>query len=166
MVRDFAIIHCMWRFRWLIMENPSIKWMIWGYPYDLGNLHVTEVVYWPWPPWKPWSVSLGVILADRGCTASEETGGDWTEGGDTTFCPKKAMEKGGKTGKCCWLEHVVWIFSGVIDTIIGIYKKTSQWEYKSMRQGGMICDSAISRGTEWWRTGISWLGIKAAILWV
>ena len=24
---------------WFIMENPNLKWMIWGYPYDLGNLH-------------------------------------------------------------------------------------------------------------------------------
>ena len=22
------------------MENPSLKWMIWGYPYDSGNHHM------------------------------------------------------------------------------------------------------------------------------
>ena len=31
-------------YRWMVdfMENPKIKWMmIWGYPYDLGNLYVS-----------------------------------------------------------------------------------------------------------------------------
>ena len=24
---------------WLMMENPNRKWMTWGYPHDLGNVH-------------------------------------------------------------------------------------------------------------------------------
>jgi hypothetical protein len=28
---------------WFIMENP-IKWMIWGYPHDLGSLHMCGIV--------------------------------------------------------------------------------------------------------------------------
>jgi hypothetical protein len=27
---------------WLIRENPILKWMIWGYPRDLGNLHIAK----------------------------------------------------------------------------------------------------------------------------
>jgi len=27
--------------RWFLMENPNKKWMMWRYPYDLGNLHIT-----------------------------------------------------------------------------------------------------------------------------
>ena len=25
------------------MENPTFKWMIWGYPHDLGNLHMGKM---------------------------------------------------------------------------------------------------------------------------
>ena len=27
---------------WFIMKNPTIKRMIWGYPHDLGNLHIQK----------------------------------------------------------------------------------------------------------------------------
>ena len=34
---------------WFIMENPNLKWMIWGYPHDLGNLEKMEVCPWENP---------------------------------------------------------------------------------------------------------------------
>ena len=33
-----------------IMENNLLKWMIWGYPHDLGNIHMDKchenMVFW------------------------------------------------------------------------------------------------------------------------
>ena len=32
---------------WFIRENPIYKWMMtWGYPHDLGNLHINWSVVW------------------------------------------------------------------------------------------------------------------------
>ena len=31
---------------WFIMENPNLKWIIWGYPYDLGNLQIFARHFW------------------------------------------------------------------------------------------------------------------------
>jgi hypothetical protein len=28
------------------MENPNLTWMIWGYPHDLGNLHMINSSFW------------------------------------------------------------------------------------------------------------------------
>jgi hypothetical protein len=30
--------------RWSIMENPNLKWMIWGYPYELETTIYTHMV--------------------------------------------------------------------------------------------------------------------------
>ena len=52
------------------MENPNLKWMIWGYPHDLGNLEKMEVCPWEnpevagiWPSklWIRWD-SYGDII--------------------------------------------------------------------------------------------------------
>ena len=31
--------------RWMVydLENPKITWMIWGHPYDLGNLRINHM---------------------------------------------------------------------------------------------------------------------------
>ena len=31
---------------WFRMENPNLKWMIWGYPHDLGNFDLLEYPKW------------------------------------------------------------------------------------------------------------------------